>query len=133
MLARIETSTEVPQALVLCPSRELARQIMGVVQTMGQFVPGLKVAQAIPDQSQRGKRIEGQIVVGTPGTVMDQIRRRMLEASRIKVLVLDEADNMLDQAGLGDQCTRVKMSASPMRSVSRNRPAQTRNMTDIRA
>lgn len=112
MLARIDTNIQVPQALVLCPSRELARQIVGVVQTMGQFVQGLNVTQSIPDPSQRGKRIEGQIVVGTPGTVMDQIRRKQLESAQIKVLVLDEADNMLDQQGLGDQCTRVKMSVS---------------------
>ena len=108
MLARIDTSTLAPQALVLSPSRELARQIMGVVQTMGQFVQGLKVTQAILDLSQRGKKFEGQIIIGTPGTVMDQIRRKTLQAVQIKVLVLDEADNMLDQQGLGDQCTRVK-------------------------
>jgi len=109
MLTRVDTSTRDPQALVLAPSRELARQIMGVVQSMGQFVPGLEVVAAIPDPSRRGQRYEGQIVVGTPGTVMDMIRKRLLNASKMKVLVLDEADNMLDQQGLGDQCKRVKM------------------------
>ena len=96
------------QALVLAPSRELARQILGVVQVMGQFMEGLKTWQAVPDPSQRGKTVEGHVVVGTPGTVMDLIRRRQLEPSAMKVLVLDEADNMLDQQGLGDQCKRVK-------------------------
>ncbi|KAI9691287.1 MAG: RNA helicase required for poly(A+) mRNA export [Bogoriella megaspora] len=109
ILARIDLSTKQPQALVLAPSRELARQIMGVVQTMGQFMEGLIVAPAIPDPAARGKRIEGQVVVGTPGTVMDLARRRQLDVTRIMVLVLDEADNMLDQQGLGDQCTRVRM------------------------
>lgn len=108
MLARIETSTQSPQALVLAPSRELARQILGVVQLMGQFMEGLNTWQAVPDVTQRGKKVEGQVVVGTPGTVMDLIRRRQLDVTHMKVLVLDEADNMLDQQGLGDQCKRVK-------------------------
>lgn len=109
MLTRVDTSTREPQALVLAPSRELARQILGVVKSMGQFVPGLEVVAAIPDPSRRGQKYEGQIVVGTPGTVMDMIRKRLLNASKMKVLVLDEADNMLDQQGLGDQCKRVKV------------------------
>jgi ATP-dependent RNA helicase DDX19/DBP5 len=108
MLARTDVSLNATQAIVLAPSRELARQIMGVVQQMGQFVPGLKVIAGVPDPSQRGKKLEGHILVGTPGTVMDYIRKRQVDASRLKVLVLDEADNMLDQQGLGDQCTRVK-------------------------
>jgi len=108
MLARCNLAEKAPQALVLAPSRELARQILGVVQVMGQFMQGLKVAQAIPDPAQRGKTIEGHIIVGTPGTVMDLIRRKQLNAMRMKVLVLDEADNMLDQQGMGDQCSRVK-------------------------
>jgi len=108
MLARTDIKNPAPQALVLAPSRELARQIMGVVKTMGQFVQGLTVIQAVPDPNQRGKKLEGQIVVGTPGTVMDLIRRRQIDATHMKVLVLDEADNMLDQQGLGDQCVRVK-------------------------
>jgi len=108
ILARVDTSMPKSQALVLAPSRELARQILGVVQVMGQFMDGLKTWQAVPDQSQRGKTVEGHVVVGTPGTVMDLIRRKQLEPSQLKVLVLDEADNMLDQQGLGDQCKRVK-------------------------
>lgn len=113
ILSRIDLSTEqlqnTPQALVLAPSRELARQIVGVVQLMGSFMQGLKVEAAVPaDASQRPKRIEASVVVGTPGTVMDMVRRRIMNASGLKVLVLDEADNMLDQQGLGDQCIRVK-------------------------
>ncbi|KAF2154023.1 ATP-dependent RNA helicase DBP5 [Myriangium duriaei CBS 260.36] len=108
ILARVDVNTPKVQALVLAPSRELARQILGVVQIMGQFMEGLRTWQAVPDQSQRGKVVEGHVVVGTPGTVTDLIRRRQLEPSAMRVLVLDEADNMLDQQGLGDQCKRVK-------------------------
>lgn len=108
ILSRIDISLVQPQALVLAPSRELARQICGVVQVMGQFMEGLETYQAIPDPSMRGKEIKAHVVVGTPGTVMDLIKRRQLKSQSIKVLVLDEADNMLDQQGLGVQCSRVK-------------------------
>lgn len=113
ILSRIDlkdpAKRQVPQALVLAPTRELARQIIGVVQLMGSFLEGLRVLPAIPmDIQNRGRNLEGQIVVGTPGTVMDLVRKRLLRADQIQVLVLDEADNMLDQQGLGDQCIRVK-------------------------
>lgn len=108
ILARVDVNQPKAQALVLAPSRELARQILGVVQMMGQFMEGLRVWQAVPDVSQRNKTVEGHVVVGTPGTVTDIIRRKQMDPSGIQVLVLDEADNMLDQQGLGDQCKRVK-------------------------
>ncbi|KAG7009991.1 ATP-dependent RNA helicase DBP5 [Physcia stellaris] len=99
-----------PQALVLAPTRELARQIVGVFQVMSQFVENVNVGACIPmDKSSRGQVFTAQIIVGTPGTTMDMIRRRLLDPTDIKVLVLDEADNMLEQQGLGDQCIRVKM------------------------
>ena len=109
MLSRLDLKQKSPQALVLAPSRELARQILGVIQVMGKFMEGLQVDAAIPTELQnRNRRIDAHIIVGTPGTTMDLIRRRQLDAKGIKVLVLDEADNMLDQQGLGDQCHRVR-------------------------
>ncbi|PWY75097.1 ATP-dependent RNA helicase dbp5 [Aspergillus heteromorphus CBS 117.55] len=98
-----------PQALILAPTRELARQIVGVIQVMGQFLDGLAIGTAVPaDTNARPARMECSVVVGTPGTVMDMIKRRIMVANKLRVLVLDEADNMLDQQGLGDQCIRVK-------------------------
>lgn len=108
ILARVDLTLRQPQALVLAPSRELARQIMGVAQMMGQFMEGLEFFQAVPDPAHRGKDVNAHVVVGTPGTVFDIIRRKQLKPQAIKVLVLDEADNMLDQQGLGSQCNRVK-------------------------
>ncbi|KAI9868028.1 MAG: RNA helicase required for poly(A+) mRNA export [Trichoglossum hirsutum] len=109
MLSRLDHSKpKTPQALCLAPSRELARQIMGVVQTMGSFVESLTVEFAIPQMVARGQRIEAEVVVGTPGTTLDMIKRRQLDVSQIKVFVLDEADNMIDQQGLGEQCLRVR-------------------------
>ncbi|KAL2071209.1 hypothetical protein VTL71DRAFT_12444 [Oculimacula yallundae] len=97
-----------PQALCLAPSRELARQIEGVVKTIGQFVEGLTIQAAIPGAVERNAKVNSMVVVGTPGTAMDLIKRRQFDVSNMKVLCLDEADNMLDQQGLGDQCLRVK-------------------------
>jgi ATP-dependent RNA helicase DDX19/DBP5 len=108
ILSRIDLSKRQPQALCLAPSRELARQIEGVVRLIGQFVDGLLVQAAVPGALERGKSIDAHIVVGTPGTVMDLIKRRQFDVREMKILTLDEADNMLDQQGLGDQCARVK-------------------------
>lgn len=108
ILSRVDLANPEPQALALAPSRELARQILGVITHMGQFMDGLKTMAAIPDPSRRGQQFNAQVLVGTPGTVQDMLRRRLINSKYIKILVLDEADNMLDQQGLGDQCTRVK-------------------------
>ena len=112
IFTRIQTSgplADKPQALVLAPSRELARQILGVCEIMGQATPGLKIEVAIPVEKQfRNRQFNAQIIIGTPGTTMDMVRRRHIDPRNIKCLVLDEADNMLDQQGLGDQCLRVK-------------------------
>lgn len=109
ILSRVDfTRADVPQALALAPSRELARQIEGVINAIGRFIESLKVAAAIPGALPRGEAVKSAVIVGTPGTVIDIIRRKQLDVSQLKVVVLDEADNMLDQQGLGDQCMRVK-------------------------
>ncbi|WFD33445.1 RNA helicase [Malassezia cuniculi] len=107
MLSRIDFSVQKPQAVALAPSRELARQIMDVVQAMGRFTP-VRTAYAIPDAIKRGERVDAHLVVGTPGKMFDLIKTRALDPSAVKVFVLDEADNMLDQQGLGEQSIRVK-------------------------
>lgn len=114
VLSRVDFSKpEQPQALILAPSRELARQIQGVVGTIGQFCQNLQVSAAIPGSIPRDGRVKTSVVCGTPGTVMDLIRRRQFDVSQLRVLVIDEADNMLDQQGLGEQCNRVKQMLPP--------------------
>ncbi|CAG8894318.1 unnamed protein product [Penicillium nalgiovense] len=113
ILSRLDLSTEqlqmTPQALILAPTRELARQIVGVIQIMGQFLDGLIIGTAVPaDSNARPSKMDCSVVVGTPGTVQDMIKKRIMNPIGLKVLVLDEADNMLDQQGLGDQCIRAK-------------------------
>lgn len=97
MLSRIDLSNQSPQCLVLAPTRELARQIASNCQMLGVFLEdkGLKIGEAIPNPANKGQQITGQIVVGTPGTVFDMIKRRQLDTRNMKVLTLDEADNML--------------------------------------
>ena len=75
---------------------------------LGQFCEGLKVEAAIPGAIGRDAAVTGNVIVGTPGTVMDTIKRRLLDPRHIKLLIIDEADTMLDQQGLGDQSMRVR-------------------------
>jgi ATP-dependent RNA helicase DDX19/DBP5 len=107
MLSRIDLSNPSTQALCLSPARELARQSMDVLREMGKYT-SVTTAYGIRDAVARGDKVSAQIVIGTPGTVGDLIKRRALDVSQVKMFVLDEADNMLDAQGLGDQSVRIK-------------------------
>lgn len=107
MLSRVESNVCATQAISLAPSRELARQTLEVVQEMGKFTT-ISTKLIVPDSYEKNKPINSHIIIGTPGTVLDLIRRKMIQLGKVRVFVLDEADNMLDKQGLGDQCIRVK-------------------------
>ncbi|KAI9360271.1 P-loop containing nucleoside triphosphate hydrolase protein [Pilaira anomala] len=107
MLTRLNLGLQVPQAICLAPSRELARQIMDVVQEMSKFT-NITSKLVVKDSLRRNEPVQAQVVVGTPGTVAEVIKRRQLPVQAVKIFVLDEADNMLDQDGLGDQSIRIK-------------------------
>jgi len=111
LLQRVEFRTKSCQALVLSPTRELATQTFNVVNHIGEylsepgfchtFVGGTKV------QDDLRKLSSGVIVaVGTPGRVYDVIKRGALRTESLKVLVLDEADEMLSQ-GFSDQIYEI--------------------------
>ncbi|KAI5966969.1 DBP5 [Candida pseudojiufengensis] len=106
MLSRVDESINAPQCICLSPTRELARQTMEVIQTMGKF-SNITYQLVVPEAVDRSQ-VKAQIIVGTPGIVMDFVNRRYIDTSKIKVFVLDEADNMLDAQNLGDQCIRIK-------------------------
>ncbi|HEY5242836.1 MAG TPA: DEAD/DEAH box helicase [Polyangiaceae bacterium] len=94
----IRASVKAVQALVLCPTRELALQVSREVEQIGQF-RGTKIV-AIYGGTSMSRQVEAlqagaQIVVGTPGRVLDHLRQRTLDPSQIRILVLDEADEML--------------------------------------
>lgn len=80
---------------------------MDVVQAMSKFT-NITTKLVVKDSLQRNEPVQAQIIVGTPGTVADVIKRRLLPVQAVKIFVLDEADNMLDQDGLGDQSIRIK-------------------------
>lgn len=107
MLSRVEETLKAPQCICLSPTRELARQTMEVIQTMGKFT-GITTQLIVPGSIERGVKADGQIIVGTPGIILSLAKTRQLDFSKIKVYVLDEADNMLDAQGMGDQSLRVK-------------------------
>ncbi|KAJ8324055.1 hypothetical protein BDV3_002050 [Batrachochytrium dendrobatidis] len=107
MLTRVDPSIQAPQAICLAPARELARQILDNAREMGKYTT-ITTSHAIKDSIKKDEKVTSQIIIGTPGTVADLIKRRALDCRQIKIFVLDEADNMLDQQGLGDQSIRVK-------------------------
>ena len=106
LLARIDVDDRRPQVLVLAPTRELANQVADGFATYGKHLSGV---HALPvyggsdyDNQLRGLRRGAQIVVGTPGRVMDHIRRGTLQLDALKTLVLDEADEMLRMGFIED-------------------------------
>jgi len=94
-LSIIDTSLNFPQALIISPTRELTRQTESVVSEMGQFLTGLKIFLAIPDKKKSIQAIDAQVIIGTPGKVCDLIAKRRLNVNKLRVLVLDEADDLL--------------------------------------
>ncbi|MBK8390713.1 MAG: DEAD/DEAH box helicase [Saprospiraceae bacterium] len=115
ILNRIDTDVEEVQAFILSPTRELANQITKDIQNFSKYMKGLKVlpvygGASIRDQIQ-GLRDKPQIVVGTPGRVLDLINKNKLKVNDIKFLVLDEADEMLSM-GFKDDLDAI-LSSTP--------------------
>jgi len=99
----VRRKVKVVQALVLCPTRELALQVTRELEALGKNT-GISVLP-IYGGAPMPKQIEGlnagaQILVGTPGRVLDHLRRKTLDPSKIRVLVLDECDEMLSMGFL---------------------------------
>lgn len=106
ILSRIELGRRLPQVLVLAPTRELAMQVAASFTTYGSEMPGLNIAAIYggQDYSQQFRQLKRgvEIVVGTPGRVIDHIKRGTLDLSGLDCLVLDEADEMLNMGFLED-------------------------------
>ena len=106
ILARIDPTQTKPQALVLAPTRELAIQVAEAFQKYAVHLPGFHVVPIYGGQSyfpqlQALKR-GVQVVVGTPGRVIDHLDRGTLDLSELRCLVLDEADEMLRMGFIDD-------------------------------
>jgi superfamily II DNA/RNA helicase len=116
IVERVEPRDGKPSALVLVPTRELAQQVTDELCSVAK-PKGLRIAAVyggVPLRSQAAKARESHVVVATPGRLEDLAQRRLLSLDRIRILVLDEADRMLDM-GFKPQVDRL------VRRVPRNR------------
>lgn len=100
LLERIDVKDKKVQAIILCPTRELAIQVSEEIKKLSAHMRGLRTLPVYggqPIQRQIKALKSGvQVVIGTPGRVIDHINRKTLKLSNIKMVVLDEADEMLD-------------------------------------
>lgn len=109
-LQRVDETKKEIQALIMAPTRELAIQIHKVADRLGTFMTGLEVKLLIGGKSMESDTIEletkPQIIVGTPGRIHDLIRRKKINTKTIKLMILDEADEMLS-SGFKEQVYNI--------------------------
>ncbi len=109
LLQKVDPKDKKLQAIVLCPTRELAIQVAEEIRRLAKYMHGVKVAPVYGGQDitrQIRSLKEGvQIVIGTPGRVMDHMRRRTIRCDHVHTAILDEADEMLDMGFLEDMET----------------------------
>jgi len=105
-LARIDWDNPNPQMMVICPTRELAVQVCAEIQRLGARLPRLRSVAiyggAPIDRQIRALHQGVQVIVGTPGRLIDHVERGTLNLSDVRITVLDEADRMLDM-GFADE------------------------------
>ena len=106
IIERIDRESEEVQAVILAPTRELAMQIQDELRQLCAYLPGIRVAclyggQPIDRQIGVLKK-RPQIVVATPGRLMDHMKRRTVRLQKVETVVLDEADRMLDMGFIKD-------------------------------
>ena len=100
MLQRIDPDDRSLQGMILCPTRELAMQAAEELRRFSKYMHSIRVLAVYGGQDivRQIKNLKGgvQIIVGTPGRVMDHMRRHTIKVDNLKMVVLDEADEMLD-------------------------------------
>ncbi|WP_348694900.1 DEAD/DEAH box helicase [Duganella fentianensis] len=121
ILSRIDIRQTTPQALVLAPTRELAIQVAEAFQTYAAHIPGFHVLPIYGGQSY-GPQLSAlrrgvHVVVGTPGRVIDHLDKGSLDLSKLKTLVLDEADEML-RMGFIDDVERILQETPESRQTA---------------
>lgn len=135
ILSKIDLTSKNTQALVLAPTRELALQVAEAFGRYGAHSPGLHVLPIYGGQSYvvqlSGLKRGAQIVVGTPGRVIDHLERGTLDLSHLDYLVLDEADEMLTM-GFAEDVERILADTPEYKQValfSATMPASIRRLT----
>jgi len=111
-LARLDPTPGKPQVLVLAPTRELAIQVAEAFQSYAKHIPGFQILPIYGGQGY-GPQLHAlrrgvHVVVGTPGRVIDHLQRGTLDLSQLRLLVLDEADEMLRMGFIDDVETVLK-------------------------
>ncbi|MBV9321226.1 MAG: DEAD/DEAH box helicase [Mycobacterium sp.] len=135
ILSKIDVTSTATQALVLAPTRELALQVAEAFSRYGAHLPKINVLP-IYGGSSYGVQLAGlkrgaQVVVGTPGRVIDHLERGTLDLSRVDYLVLDEADEMLSM-GFAEDVERILSETPEYKQValfSATMPRAIRNIT----
>ena len=121
LLSRLDLRAEGPQIAVLAPTRELAIQVSEAIRKYASHLPGFKVLPIYGGQEYGGQiralKRGVHVVVGTPGRVMDHMRRGTLKLDQLQALVLDEADEML-RMGFIDDVEWVLERTPPLRQVA---------------
>jgi ATP-independent RNA helicase DbpA len=112
MLSALDASATQLQGLVLCPTRELADQVSREIRKLARFIPNVKVSTfcgGVPVRVHLASLThQPHIVVGTPGRILDLLRKDALPLKALKTLVLDEADRMLDMGFADDMLDIVE-------------------------
>jgi ATP-dependent RNA helicase DeaD len=121
ILSKIDTTSRTTQALVLAPTRELALQVAEAFGRYGAHLPEINVLP-IYGGSSYGPQLAGlkrgaQVVVGTPGRVIDHLEKGTLDLTRLDYLVLDEADEML-QMGFAEDVERILADTPEYKQVA---------------
>jgi ATP-dependent RNA helicase DeaD len=121
LLAAVDPSLGAVQAVVLTPTRELAMQVADAIQSFATHLPGLTVLPVYGGSpflpQQRALQRGAQVVVGTPGRVIDHLERRTLVMDQVRFLVLDEADEML-RMGFAEDVDKILSRAPQQRQVA---------------
>jgi ATP-dependent RNA helicase DeaD len=120
MVEKVDAALRAAQALILCPTRELAAQVAEEIHKLAFFKRGIHALPIYGGQSYDrqflGLKQGAQIVIGTPGRVMDHMRRGTLRLDALKMVILDEADEMLNM-GFRDDIDAILKAAPATRQT----------------
>lgn len=119
-IEKVDPTLRAPQVLILCPTRELAMQVAEEVARLAQFKKGVRelpiYGGASYERQLMGLKNGAHIVIGTPGRVMDHLERKSLKLEHVGMVVLDEADRMLDM-GFREDIETILKTAKPERQT----------------
>jgi ATP-dependent RNA helicase DeaD len=117
----VDATIRAPQVLILCPTRELAVQVAEEIAKLAFFKRGVRELPIYGGQSYerqfKGLHAGAQIIIGTPGRVMDHLERKSLKLDQIKMMILDEADRMLDMGFVDDIKTILRQVPETRQTV----------------